>query len=144
MTYYAVIDTNVVVSSMLKSTSVPGQIVDLALKGEIVPLLNQEILDEYEEVLLRNEFGFKESDVKDLLDLLNEKAVFLDRTPTDELFNDPDDVVFYEIVLTARKSSDAYLITGNTKHYPVKTFVVTPKEMLEIIAAAQDAVKETE
>ena len=29
--YYAVIDTNVLVSSMLKSESLPGQIVDLIL-----------------------------------------------------------------------------------------------------------------
>lgn len=28
---------------------------------------------------------------------------------------------------------DAYLITGNIKHFPIKPFVVTPKEMLEII-----------
>ncbi len=133
MIYYAVIDTNVVVSSMLKKNSVPGRIIDLAIKGDIIPLLNQEILDEYEEVLLRNEFGFEESDVNDLIDLLNEKAVFFDRTTTDELFPDPDDAVFYEIALTARKNCDAYLVTGNTRHYPVKTFVVTPREMLDII-----------
>ncbi len=133
MTYYAVIDTNVIVSSMLKSTSVPGRIVDRAIQGEIVPLLNREILDEYKDVLLRNEFGFEESDVNDLIDLLTEKAVFLDRTHTDEVFPDIDDAVFFEIVLTARKSTKAYLITGNKKHYPVRTFVVTPREMLDIL-----------
>ncbi len=133
MTYYAVIDTNVIVSSMLKSTSAPGRIVDHAIKGEIIPLLNEEILDEYKEVLLRNEFGFEESDVYDLLDRLEEQAVFLDRTPSDELFQDPDDIIFFEIVLTARKSADAYLVTGNIKHYPVKTFIVTPREMLDIL-----------
>ena len=28
---------------------------------------------------------------------------------------------------------DAYLITGNIKHYPIRSYVVTPKEMLDII-----------
>lgn len=41
--------------------------------------------------------------------------------------------MFYEIVLTARSASNAYLITGNKKHYPIKSFVVTPREMIEII-----------
>lgn len=133
MKYYAVIDTNFVISSMLRKQSVPGTIIDLAIKGEIIPLLNNEILDEYEEVLLRNEFGFAEGDVKDLMDNIKTNAVMLERTSTDELFKDQDDKVFYEIVLTGRKFSDAFLITGNIKHYPFKTFVVTPRQMLDVI-----------
>ena len=67
MKFFAVIDTNVLVSSMLKGTSIPGIIVDKAINGPIVPLLNNEILAEYEEVLLRNKFGFEEEDVKTLI-----------------------------------------------------------------------------
>ena len=63
MNYYAVIDTNVLVSSMLKGSSIPGIIIDKAINGPIIPLLNDEILEEYEEVLLRNKFGFEEQDV---------------------------------------------------------------------------------
>ena len=29
--------------------------------------------------------------------------------------------------------ADAYLVTGNIKHFPVKPFIVTPKEMLDIL-----------
>ena len=137
MKYYAVIDTNVVVSSMFKKGSIPSRIMDYAINGEIIPLLNSEIVDEYNEVLLRNEFGFAEADVYELISLLKARAIFLDRTVTDEPFPDPDDAVFYEIVLTARKVAEAYLITGNIKHFPVKPFVVTPREMLEIIEKEQ-------
>ena len=28
---------------------------------------------------------------------------------------------------------DAYLVTGNMKHYPVRSYVVTPREMIDII-----------
>ena len=34
MNYYAVIDTNVIVSGLLKDTSVPGRILEHALVGE--------------------------------------------------------------------------------------------------------------
>ena len=43
---------------MLKGTSIPVIIVDKAINGPIVPLLNNEIIEEYKEVLLRNKFGF--------------------------------------------------------------------------------------
>ena len=51
--YYAVIDTNVLVSAVLKWNSVPGNIIDLAFNDVIIPLVNQEILNEYKTVLLR-------------------------------------------------------------------------------------------
>ncbi len=44
MKYYAVIDTNVLVFAMLKWESVPGSIMELALEGPIVPVLNEAIL----------------------------------------------------------------------------------------------------
>ena len=133
MIYYAVIDTNVIVSSMLKGTSIPGIIVSKALDGPIIPLLNDEILKEYREVLSRKKFGLDLTAVNDLIDSLKKRAIYLDRTESEEAFDDPDDVVFYEIVMTARTATEAYLVTGNKKHYPVKSFVVTPREMLDII-----------
>jgi len=131
--YYAVIDTNVIVSSFLKEGSIPDQIVSLALNGPIIPLVNDEIISEYTEVLTRNKFGLSESEVTVFLNEFIKRALFLDKTKTNEDFDDPDDIVFYEIVLTARSAANAYLITGNKKHYPIKSFVVTPREMIEII-----------
>lgn len=105
----------------------------MALDGPIIPLLNDEILREYREVLIRNEFGLTEEVVERFVSGLEKNAIFLDRSQTDETFTDSDDVVFYEIVLTAREVETAYLITGIKKHFPSKPFVVTPREMLEII-----------
>ena len=133
MKYYAVIDTNVLVSSFLKEGSIPDQVVSLALNGPIIPLVSDEIISEYTEVLTRNKFGLSESEIKVFLNEFIKRALFLDKTKTNEDFDDPDDIVFYEIVLTARSASNAYLITGNKKHYPIKSFVVTPREMIEII-----------
>ena len=133
MKYYAVIDTNVIVSSMLKHDSVPGMIVDYINSKLIIPLLNEEILCEYYDVLTRNKFGFNSSDVEDLLNNIKKNSIYLNKEQTLEDFIDEDDIVFYEIVMSARNTMDAYLITGNIKHYPVRNYVVTPKQMLSII-----------
>lgn len=47
---------------------------------------------------------------------------------------DSKDVIFYAIVLEKRKEENAYLFTGNIKHFPSIPFVVTPKEMLDILS----------
>lgn len=47
MMYYAVIDTNVIVSAMLKQNFVPGNIVGFIFNGIITPLLNDDIMKEY-------------------------------------------------------------------------------------------------
>jgi len=46
---------------------------------------------------------------------------------------DPDDIVFYEVVMEKR-DDNAYLVTGNKKHFPNEYCIVTPAEMLEIIS----------
>ena len=133
MRYYAVIDTNVLVSAFLKLNSIPDEVLQLALDGPIIPLLNIDILDEYKEVLLRDKFSFDKNIIETFLIELSKRAIFLDRTIVNEMFIDKDDAVFYEIVMSARNSTDAYLITGNTKHFPKEPFIVTPREMLDII-----------
>lgn len=133
MKYYVVIDTNVLVSAMLKYDSVPGSVIRLALDGPIIPLLEKRIINEYREVLLRPKFHLPKVLIDDVLKELECKGVFVDAPRLNIDFSDPKDLVFYEVVMEERKSEDAYLITGNIKHFPNKPFVVTPKEMIDII-----------
>lgn len=133
MKYYAVIDTNVIVSSMLKQKSIPWQILNLVDQEIIVPLLNEEILNEYIDVITRNKFNFDESIISDTLSRIKAKAIYIEREETIEDFIDKDDIVFFEIVLSARSTMDAYLVTGNMKHYPVRSYIVTPAQMMDII-----------
>ncbi|MCM1204404.1 MAG: hypothetical protein NC300_09695 [Bacteroidales bacterium] len=53
--------------------------------------------------------------------------------PTGEIFVDMDDLIFYEVAMEKR-NDDAYLATGNQKHYLVRDFIVTPTEMIKLIA----------
>ena len=66
--YYALIDTNGLVSAALKWESVPGSIIDLAFNKVIVPLVNKEILEEYRSILLRPKFHLTEEIVQDIID----------------------------------------------------------------------------
>lgn len=133
MKYYAVIDTNVIVSAFLKSNSVPDTLLDLALSGVIIPLLNDEILAEYKEVLSRDKFGFGDEIVNEFIKTINRVGLYINEEKLDIEFPDIKDKVFYEIVMEKRKSDEAYLVTGNIKHFPNEKFIVTPREMLEII-----------
>lgn len=134
MRYYAVIDTNVLVSAMLKFQSVPGKIANEALLGDLIPLLSEEIIAEYREVLARSKFKFDQKNVEILIDGIVDRGIFVDAVPVEEIIPDPKDIVFYEVVMEGRKEhDDTYLVTGNIKHFPAKSYIVTPKEMLEIM-----------
>ncbi len=133
MKYYAVIDTNVLVSAMLKWDSIPGNVLELAYSGTVIPLLNAHITEEYRNVLARPKFRLTEDIIDSAVGELERIGIFIDAEMSDEDIPDPKDRVFYEVVMEERKSEDAYLITGNIRHFPVKPFVVTPRQMIDII-----------
>lgn len=133
MTRYGVIDTNVLVSAMLKWNSVPGHVLKHVFGGNLISVFNEEIFDEYREVLLRKKFHFPEEAVYTVLESLQEQGIFIDVEKMDIELPDAKDVVFYEVVMEKRKKDFTYLITGNIKHFPKEPFVVTPREMLDIL-----------
>ncbi len=133
MKYYAILDTNVLVSAMLKRGSVPNHVVMEALNGDIIPVLNEEIFSEYEEVLKRPKFKFNTESVRVFLEELKYRAIYSDVALVEENIIDAKDVVFYAVLMEVRKEEEAYLVTGNLRHFPVRTYIVTPKEMLDIL-----------
>jgi len=61
----------------------------------------------------------------------------IDTNVLDIVLSDSKDTVFYKVVMEKRKTDDAYLVTGNIRHFPVKPYVVTPRELLDIILKVQ-------
>lgn len=133
MVCYAVIDTNVLVSALLSSheDAATVLIVGKLFSGEVIPLFNDEILKEYHEVLRRTKFHFSEKTVHMLLQTIEKYGEHVVPTPTGELLPDIKDLPFYEVVVE-KQTDAAYLITGNTRHFPAKPFIVTAKEFLDI------------
>lgn len=129
--FYAVFDTNVMVSSLMSKRidSPTVVLLDYVLDGQIVLLYNDEILEEYKDVLHRSKFEFSEDRIVAVLDMVA-TGLNVERTPSGETFPDADDAVFYEVALSKEGS---YVVTGNQKHFPKSPIVVTPAEMLQII-----------
>ena len=130
---YAVIDTNVMVSAMIShnAASPTVKVVEAIGQGELVPLYNEEIITEYNDVLSRAKFGFLHLSVARLIRTLMDKGIMMERLSSGETFTDASDAVFYEVALSKEGS---YLVTGNKKHFPKAPIVVTPAEMMEILA----------
>ena len=131
---YAVLDTNIIISSLIKKDSNPGKVLKMALSGKIIPVMHRKIQAEYWEVCRRKKFNFPADIISRLMTRLENRAIYLDETKSTDTILDEKDIVFYEVTLTAKdKFDDAYLVTGNGKHFPIKPFVVTPAEMVAIV-----------
>ena len=137
MKYFAVFDTNVLVSAMIthNSDSATVKVLEQVVKGRIVPLFNDEILLEYQEVLNRDNFNLREDDILNMLDLIIDNGCWAGRRTTDFPYLDADDIVFFEVSMS---KEGTFLVTGNTKHFPKVPTVVTPAEMLEIMGVKKD------
>ena len=136
MMFYAVIDTNVLVSALLNIDSNPGRVLLSVFNGETIPLMNAEIMTEYREVLAREKFHFP-ADIVDVI--LKRIAVCgLIVSPASEEYpevGDSKDRCFYAVTMSGRESADALLVTGNIRHFPLKPFVVTPAQFVEMLQA---------
>ena len=134
MIYYAVIDTDVFIFALLskKADAATVQVLDAVLDGKIIPLYHEDILAEYDKVLHRSKFYFEEETIKLIINAVRQYGVEIFPQTTGEILVDMDDLIFYEVAMEKR-DDDAYLVTGNQKHYPIRDFIVTPAEMMEII-----------
>ncbi|MCQ2800894.1 MAG: putative toxin-antitoxin system toxin component, PIN family [Bacilli bacterium] len=130
----AVIDTNVLISALItkNQNSATVKVMRAVLDGTIIPLFHKDIIAEYEEVLHRTKFNLQENTIQLIIDAIKQYGVEVFPQPSGEILIDMDDLIFYEVALE-KQDSDAYLVTGNLKHYPVRDYIVTPAEMIEII-----------
>ncbi len=143
MKYYAVIDTNVLISALLSKNeaSATVKVLDAVFEGRIIPFYHQDILAEYEEVLHREKFHLQDKTIQLVLNAFIQYGIEVFPQPTGEVFIDMDDLVFYEVAMEKRENN-AYLVTGNQKHYPFKDFIVTPAEMIKIMETGEKGKKE--
>ena len=124
-----VLDTNVLVSALLNPGGKPAQILALIHGGHITLYYDSRIFLEYENVLSRKKFPFEARDRELLLAAISHRGMALVPAPSDMDFSDTQDKKFYE----AAAEAGAYLITGNKKHFPDLSWIVTPADFLEEI-----------
>ena len=134
MICYAVIDTNVLVSALISNhaDAATVQLVSRLISGEIIPVYSDEIMHEYREVLGRKKFRFEQVMINYILLAIERYGVMIEPSATGMILPDMKDLPFYEVVMEKREDG-AYLVTGNLKHFPAQPFIVTAREMLNIL-----------
>ena len=127
---YAVIDTNVIVASLLTRNhdSATARVMNAVYEGKVMPLVCDEILGEYEEVLHRAQLKLDPAKCDYILSLIRDQAEPMHPVHTDASMPDEDDRIFFEIALAGQDVFDSRLVTGNLKDYPKADFVVSPSE----------------
>ncbi|MDR2605760.1 MAG: putative toxin-antitoxin system toxin component, PIN family [Oscillospiraceae bacterium] len=121
-----VLDTNVLVSALLTPAGNPAKIYRMFLIGVIPLVLSDGIYAEYRDVLFRPRLRFPSDAVGTILAAIRQYGETIVPIVSSIEMVDEDDRVFYDTAKTA----GAYLITGNTKHYPREDFILTPSEFL--------------
>ena len=134
MPCFAVVDTNVLVSALnTKNPESPTcQVFKAMLSGDIIPLYHEDILSGYKEVLSRKKFHLDLKNIETVVSAIRQYGIEAKTKPIGEILPDMDNLIFYEVAMEKREDN-AYLVTCNQKHFPIKTFIVTPAEMVEIL-----------
>lgn len=131
---YVVLDTNVVVSAMIShlDRGYPAALLRRMTERKFVPVYSTALMEEYEEVLRRPKFKFDERDIATVLGKIRHFGIRQERLPGLTFVPpcaDADDQPFYDLAL----STDALLVTGNTKHFPEDKRIFTPSSYFQTL-----------
>jgi putative PIN family toxin of toxin-antitoxin system len=137
-----VLDTNLLVSSMLVRAGLPAQAIDAWRERLYLLVTSPAIMAELEKTLastrIRRKYSITNEDVAAIVALLAQEALIVPGAAevSGKIPDDPDD----EIVLAAADDSHADLIASGDKHLlALGTYhgipIVTVREMLDIVRA---------
>jgi putative PIN family toxin of toxin-antitoxin system len=114
-----VLDTNVIISGILKPYSKAAAILHLVADGTIRLAYDLRLLSEYRDVLSRSKFNFAKENVEAFLDQVEQEGLLTSAKPLKIHLSDPDDEPFLEAALSAGAEA---MITGNKHHFPKKQY----------------------
>ena len=129
-----VLDTNVIISGILKPYSKAAAILHLVADGTIQLAYDLRLVSEYRDVLSRPKFNFAKENVGAFLGQVEQEGLLVSAKPFKIHLPDPDDEPFLEVALSARVEA---IITGNKRHFPKKQYegvkILSPAEFLEVM-----------
>ena len=128
-----VIDTNVIVSAFLSSHEDVATVLVLGklYNDEVTLYYSKEILMEYKDVLNRKKFAFEKKEINKFINYVLKKGKEIEPTKINEKLIDKKDLPFYELIMDD-KIDNAQLITGNIKHFPIHTNIITPSQFMKM------------
>src|SRR4030043_1102667 len=124
-----VLDTNVLVSGILKPYSKAATILRLVTDGTIQLAYDLRLLSEYRDVLNRSKFNFAKENVEGFLEQTEEEGLLVSVKPLKFHLPDLDDEPFLEVALSRGAKA---IVTGNRRHFPKKEYeggkILSPAE----------------
>ena len=133
-----VLDTNVVVSALLRPDGLQDQVLRLALAGKLQLCLSTDVFEEYARVLPRARFKLRPAEIRTALAKIRAASILVHPTETLAVSKDEPDNRFLECADAAEAE---YLVTGNTKHFPKthqRTAVVNARQLLALLTESQE------
>jgi len=126
-----VLDTNVVISAFINPHGKPSEIIKMILNRNAELCYNTAILIEYESVMLRPKFSsvVDSNNIRLFIDLIRSIGISFNPLLGNAKLPDESDRIFYD---TARESG-SILISGNLKHFPKESFIMSPADFFKKI-----------
>lgn len=130
----AVVDTNILVSALLRPEGPPGIVVRGLFVQALEPVVCREIVAEYRSVLPSRRLRLRAGDIEELLALIEAQARWVE-VPAytgHPALPDPADWPFIACAMAA----GCPVITGNLKHFPRRlgVRVISAREWVEGVA----------
>lgn len=138
---FAVLDTNVLVSAVISSSGYPYDILRLIQSGNVIPIFDERMLNEYKEVFHYDKLKISEKTFQQTFNLILKSGLLIrDVETTKAQFLDRSDIPFFE-VKESSEEFDSVLVTGNLKHYPEQRDIITPKEFILLLDQMERFIK---
>jgi putative PIN family toxin of toxin-antitoxin system len=129
-----VLDTNGIVSGVLKPFSKAAAILLLVADGTIQLAYDLRLVSEYRDVLKRPRFKLAKEDVEVFLAQVEQDGLVVAVKPLKFHLQDPDDESFLEVALAAMAKA---IVTGNKRHFSKREYegvkILSPAEFLELL-----------
>jgi putative PIN family toxin of toxin-antitoxin system len=127
-----VLDTNIIISAALSPKGNPAKILELVTTDdELQFCYNAAVMAEYQEVLSREHLKLSIKTQHRIINTIKKAGILIDPPTSTMPLPDESDRIFYDTA----KEVNAYLITGNLKHYPEEPHILLPARFIEIFNA---------
>ena len=138
---FAILDTNVLVSAVISSSGYPYDILRLIQSGNVIPIYDERMLNEYKEVFHYDKLKISEETFQQTFTLILKSGLLIqDVETTKAQLLDQSDIPFFE-VKESSEEFDSVLVTGNLKHYPEQRDIITPKEFILLLDQMERFIK---
>jgi len=133
----AVLDTNILVSALMRPAGPPGRVMAAVARGDLVPVFNLATYNEYDSVLRRPRLRLDSEKVDAALAGIRAIGMLLqgEAPPPPKNLPDPGDWPF----IACAVALGCPVVTGNARDFPAAlgVRVVSARECLEMIASGR-------